>query len=228
MQQYDPIFYTFYESYFSRVRHPSHSGRRDESLTCHMTQFERSDWLRLASFINLIIEFLSDACLVCIWTQQPAANIVLFWKVCWSVNSSVDGPLTRYVKLRVAHALGMPETFSPPRLQRKPLVHEPGLHHGTCVTWCMSGSLTRGGGENVLGIHGVCAPRNFTNLTRGPFGRSLLEGVTSQWMTILIQSISSKAGINNVSLFQGKHSNARVFKKYNTQAHLQQRQCASL
>ena len=64
-----------------------------------MTQFERSDWLRLASFINFIIEFLSDACLVCIWTQQPAANIVLFWKVCWSVNSSVDGPLTRYVKL---------------------------------------------------------------------------------------------------------------------------------
>ena len=36
------------------------------------------------------------------------------------------------------------------RLQRKPLVSDPGMHHGTCVThvpWCMSGSLTRGGGE---------------------------------------------------------------------------------
>ena len=36
------------------------------------------------------------------------------------------------------------------RLQRKPLVNDPGMHHGTCVThvpWCMSGSLTRGGGE---------------------------------------------------------------------------------
>ena len=35
------------------------------------------------------------------------------------------------------------------------------MHHGTCVThvpWCMSGSRTRGGGENVPGIPGACAP----------------------------------------------------------------------
>ena len=47
------------------------------------------------------------------------------------------------------------------RLQRKPLVGDPGMHHGTCVThvsWCMSGSLTRTGGENVPGIPGACAP----------------------------------------------------------------------
>ena len=47
------------------------------------------------------------------------------------------------------------------RLQRKSLVSDPGMHHGTCVThvpWCMSGSLTRGGGENVPGIPGACAP----------------------------------------------------------------------
>ena len=46
-------------------------------------------------------------------------------------------------------------------LQRKPLVSDPGMHHGTCmmhVPWCMSGSLTRGGGENVPGIPGACAP----------------------------------------------------------------------
>ena len=38
------------------------------------------------------------------------------------------------------------------------------MHHGTCVThvpWCMSGSLTRGGGENVPGIPGACATHNF-------------------------------------------------------------------
>ena len=60
------------------------------------------------------------------------------------------GPLTRYVKLRVAHAPGIPGTFSRHRLQRKPLVSHPGMHHGTCVThvpWYMSGSLTRGGGK---------------------------------------------------------------------------------
>ena len=47
------------------------------------------------------------------------------------------------------------------RLQRKPVVSDTGMHHGTCVThvpWCMSGSLTRGGGENVPGIPGACAP----------------------------------------------------------------------
>ena len=44
---------------------------------------------------------------------------------------------------------------------RKPLASDPDIHHGTCVThvpWCMSGSLTRGGGENVPGIPGACAP----------------------------------------------------------------------
>ena len=47
------------------------------------------------------------------------------------------------------------------RLQRKLLVSDPGMHHGTCVThvpWCMSGSLTRHGGENVPGIPSACAP----------------------------------------------------------------------
>ena len=47
------------------------------------------------------------------------------------------------------------------RFQRKPLLSDPGMHHGTCVThvsWCMSGSLTRGDGENVPGIPGACAP----------------------------------------------------------------------
>ena len=41
------------------------------------------------------------------------------------------------------------ERFPHHRLQRKPLVSDPRMHHGTCVThvrWCMSGSLTLGGG----------------------------------------------------------------------------------
>ena len=47
------------------------------------------------------------------------------------------------------------------RLQTKLLVSDPGMHHDTSVThvpWCMSESLTRGGGENVPGIPGACAP----------------------------------------------------------------------
>ena len=63
------------------------------------------------------------------------------------------------------------ERFPRHRLQRKPLVSDPGMHHGTCVThvpWCMSGSLTSGGGENVPGIPSACATRNFAYLVRGP------------------------------------------------------------
>ena len=63
------------------------------------------------------------------------------------------------------------ERFSRHRFQRKPLVSDPSIHHGTCVThvpWCMLGLLTRGGGENIPGIPGACATRNFTYLARGP------------------------------------------------------------
>ena len=47
-----------------------------------------------------------------------------------------------YVKLQVAHAPGMPGTFSSP-----PRVSDPDMHRGTCVThvpWCIPGSLVRG------------------------------------------------------------------------------------
>ena len=62
------------------------------------------------------------------------------------------------------------ERFPYHRLQRKPLVTDPGTHHGTCVThvpWWMSGSLTRGGRANAPGILGSCATRNLTYLVRG-------------------------------------------------------------
>ena len=94
--------------------------------------------------------------------------------VSWLLKTSEHGPLTRYVQLRVAHAPGMSETFSRRRLQRKPLLSDPGMHHGTCVThvpWCMSGSLTWCGGGNVPGIPGACTTRNFTYLARGLWSR---------------------------------------------------------
>ena len=61
-------------------------------------------------------------------------NITIELQTVW------HGPLARYVKLRVAHAPGMPGWFSP-----TPRVGDPDMHHGTCVThvpWCMPGSLT--------------------------------------------------------------------------------------
>ena len=70
---------------------------------------------------------------------------------------------------------GCRERFPRHRHQRKTLVtcSDPGMHHGMCVTtvsWCMSGSLIRGGGENVPGIPGACATRNFAYLVKGQCG----------------------------------------------------------
>ena len=82
-------------------------------------------------------------------------------KYCFSILDCEHGPLTRYVRLRVAHAPEFRERLPRQRFQRKPLVNDLGMHHGTCVThvpWCMSGSLTCGGGENVPDIPGACAP----------------------------------------------------------------------
>ena len=75
------------------------------------------------------------------------------------------------------------ERFPRHRLQRKPLVSDPGMHYGTCVThvpWYLSGSLTRSGGENVPGIPGACASRNFTYLARDPCNLD-----TFQWHAVL-------------------------------------------
>ena len=57
-------------------------------------------------------------------------------------TSIANGPLARYVKLRVAHAPGISGTFSLP-----PRVSDPDMRRGTClphVPWWMSGSLTSG------------------------------------------------------------------------------------
>ena len=63
------------------------------------------------------------------------------------------------------------ERFPRHWLQMKPLLSDPGMHHGTCVSyvpWCMSGSLTRGGGGNVPGTPSACATCNFTYLVTDP------------------------------------------------------------
>ena len=88
------------------------------------------------------------------------------------ISSALTFPLASYKKRTCGSRMGQEcrERFPRHRFQRKPLVSDPSMHHGTCVThvpWCMSGSLTRGGGENVLGIPGAYVTRNFTYLVRG-------------------------------------------------------------
>ena len=89
-------------------------------------------------------------------------------------------------------------------LQRKLLVSDLGMQHGTCVThvpwWCMSGSLTRGGGENVISISGACATCNFTYLARGPlFLGAARNGAVQQLLALRPCLIRPK--LNPVSKF---------------------------
>ena len=81
------------------------------------------------------------------------------------------------------------ERFPSHRIQKKSPVSDPAMHPGTCITnvpWCMSGSLTRGGMENVPGIPGACAIRNFTYLARGPLCFNLFTGCVSDYKKSMI------------------------------------------
>ena len=73
---------------FTQVRHLSHPGREHGSLTCHMTQFEQSDWLRSENFINIMIDY---------WEQYVTLTIDLTHDLdlgCFKVkfrNSCISG-----------------------------------------------------------------------------------------------------------------------------------------
>ena len=96
----------------------------------------------------------------------------LFFQRHLLTNNVYHGPFARYVNCELRMRRECRERFPHHQLQRKPLVSDPFMHHDTCdtrVPWCMKGSLTRGVGENVPGIPGVCTTRNFTYLVRGPW-----------------------------------------------------------
>ena len=84
----------------------------------------------------------------------------------WCQPIGSHGPLTRYVKLRVAHAPGMPRMFSPP-----PTTKETASLRSrawpTCRDACRD-CQPAVAGKTFPGIPGACATRNFTNLIRGP------------------------------------------------------------
>ena len=91
---------------------------------------------------------------------------------CWHNCTHGYGPLASYLKLRVAHALGMPGTCPP-----SPRVNDPDMHYGTCVThvpWCIPGSLTSGfllsrlRGKRSRHSRRMRNPK-FTYLVRGPW-----------------------------------------------------------
>ena len=95
------------------------------------------------------------------WFEMPPWSL---WCQCNEHWSSCSNVWASYQIRKIAGCAcaGNAGNVSPRRrFQRNPIVGDPGMHHGTCVThvpWCMSGSLTCGDGENVPGIPGACAP----------------------------------------------------------------------
>ena len=80
------------------------------------------------------------------------------------------------------------ERFPCHRLQRKPLVNDPVMHYGTCVThmpWWMLGSLNHGAGENIPGIPGACTTCNVAYLARGPCRQALQGPLLLTWFTVI-------------------------------------------
>ena len=95
------------------------------------------------------------------WVNWHALATITGTKILYPVMGLL--PDTQNCGVRMRRECG--ERF-PLHLQWKPLVSYPGMHHGTCVAqvpWCMSGAR-----ENVPGIPGAFANRNFAYLVRGP------------------------------------------------------------
>ena len=104
--------------------------------------------------------------------NRPWAGRLLLWAACtrhWRINMICTNSdrIVSWASCQIRKIAGCAcagnagNVFTCHRLQRKPVVGDPCMHHGTCVThvpWYMSGSLTRGGGENVPDIPGARAP----------------------------------------------------------------------
>ena len=133
------------------------------------------------------------------------------------------------------------EHFPRHRLQMKPLVSGPGIHHGTCVKHvprCMSGSLTCDCGENVPGIPGACANHNFPYLVRSPWRYTEMLFVSSKGdlclsfiITVLyittryMWSCNNEAPLDQIVGFFSGHFNllgpaSKIVKKTSVAIHL--------
>ena len=102
---------------------------------------------------------------------------------CCHASEANDGMVvTSWASYQIRRIEGCACARNAGNVSAAPLVSDPDMHHGTCVThvpWCMSGSLTSGflwsrWRENVPGIPSACATCNFTYLVRGPWQTELM------------------------------------------------------
>ena len=126
----------------------------------------RAEWLLYMVFISVIWHLLNK-----IYTQISNGRTHSY--------VAVDhGPLTRYEKIASAHAQGnagkvFPATGDKQSRHASRHVRDArAVTHAGIANWRFPlESVAR---ENVPGIPGACAPRNFTYLARGPLYEQLL------------------------------------------------------
>ena len=96
-------------------------------------------WLGLLSWCSIVKAIRCIRKISSKGAKSSNELLKLDFMIGYQESDDSNWPLAWYLRLRVAHAPGMPGTFSPP-----PRVSDPDMHHGTGVTHvtlCMSGSL---------------------------------------------------------------------------------------
>ena len=113
---------------------------------CSLREYKTCIWIPINIIVKREIWIFKHCFGLGSETMRYVYCFIVFLPICVTsrlhCETCHDGPLTRYVKLRVAHAPGIPGTFSQPLR-----VSDPDMHYGTCLThvpWCMQGSLTIG------------------------------------------------------------------------------------
>ena len=156
------------------------------ALILQLSYRNRNGLRRFIGFVSRVFVVIDNYTKNMLFVAYVKLNVISYWSqndnmrtvhnfvvlLCYSLATRVsEGSMPTYVisvwascQIRkiagCACAWNAGDVFPRRRLQRKLLVSDTGMHHGTCVTHvpsCMSVSLTRGGGENVLGIPGACA-----------------------------------------------------------------------
>ena len=133
------------------------------------------------SYRHNVISHTGKTSLYWIGAQVPMSNDVM-----WSYFPRASYQIRKIAGCTCTGDAG--NVFPATDFQGYRLVSYPGMHHGTCVTyvpWCMTGSLTYGGRENVSG---ACANRNFKYLARGPWKSWLYPicMITHQWQRVML------------------------------------------
>ena len=153
----------------------------------HNSDLGQQEWNLATSSVCFLLRGLSDISTsgqaIFSW-QWKECLIGLLWQQAVFYKAWASYQIRKIAGCACAGNAG--NVFPRRRFQSKPLVSDPGMHHGTCVThvpWCMSGSLTRGDRENVPGIPGACAP---TILRIWPIVTMMAQFITNTTQLLLI------------------------------------------